>query len=178
MHAELQRVCDRFRSELSGIDPASTQLHPAQDSQRWCIQQIVEHLLLTYRLTSDALQRRLDKGTGTTVRSRFPQVLARTLVLRIGYFPSGRRSPEAVFPQPSANPCGGEALADRMREGLTAMDALLVAAEGQFGNAPLQAHMVFGPLTANEWRRFHAMHALHHLKQIRSLRHSITAAGS
>ncbi len=47
------------------------------------------------------------------------------------------------------------------------MCALLDECQAKFGNQRLQRHFVFGPLTAEEWRHFHALHGRHHLKLVR-----------
>ena len=170
MNAELQRICDRYQTELAKVDASAAQLHPGGDPQRWSIQQIVEHLMLTYRATGSALEKRLAKGTVTGVRPTTKQLLLKTMVLGFRRMPKGVKAPEMVIPQASAYPnsCGKE-LVVRMTESLAAMDRLLNEGEKRFGTAPLQQHFLFGPLTANQWRRFHAIHAAHHLRQIRRM---------
>ena len=176
MNAELQTVCDRFQQELAGLEAEAAQLHPGKDPERWNMQQIMEHLLLTYQSTSEGLRRRLEKGTATRVSATWPQRVAKTTVLRFRYLPFGRKSPESVAPK-SGSPClSGEELSVRMRNELAAMDALLCQCEQQLGRSPLQPHFAFGPLTAAQWRRFHAIHAAHHLKQIRRLRRELATA--
>jgi hypothetical protein len=156
---------------LAGIDASSTQLHPANDPGRWSIQQIVEHLLLSYQATVTLFQARLEKGTATHLRAGWKQSMARTLVLHLRYFPHGGKSPEFVLPRPGVNPpWSGADLSGQMLAELQQMDVILKAAEDRFGKVPLQAHFAFGPLCASQWRRFHAVHAAHHLKQVRRLR--------
>jgi hypothetical protein len=168
MNAELQRICDRYQAELEKVDTPAAQLHPGGDLQRWSTQQIVEHLMLTYRATSTALEKRLAKGTVTRVRPTRKQLLLKTMVLGFRRMPKGIKAPEVVIPQAGAySDCCGQELVVRMTESLAAMDLLLSEGEKRFGSAPLQQHFLFGPLTANQWRRFHAIHAAHHLRQIR-----------
>jgi Protein of unknown function (DUF1569) len=176
MHAELEAVCDRFQQALAGIDGRLAQVHPGNDPQRWNTQQIVEHLLLTYRNTSEALERRLQKGTATRVSATWTQRIAKTAVLRLRYLPPGRKSPESVAPKPGVPRMDGAELSLLMRSELAAMDTLLCQCEQHLGHVPLQAHFAFGPLTAAQWRRFHAIHAAHHLKQIRRLRRELVTA--
>jgi hypothetical protein len=55
----------------------------------------------------------------------------------------------------------------QFNDALVAMDATLADAEKRFGaKARLLRHPVLGPLTAQQWRRFHEVHGRHHLKQI------------
>jgi len=47
------------------------------------------------------------------------------------------------------------------------MDASLADAERRFGHRTrVLFHPILGPLTAQQWRRFHLVHGRHHLKQI------------
>ena len=52
-------------------------------------------------------------------------------------------------------------------DALVAMDATLSDAERRFGKKTrILDHPILGPLTAEEWRRFHRVHADHHFRQI------------
>ena len=62
MHAVLERVVSQISSEVRGLDAETTQLHPNDLAYKWSAQQVVEHLVLGYRLTSSALETRLNKG--------------------------------------------------------------------------------------------------------------------
>ena len=63
---------------------------------------------------------------------------------------------------------GGEVLAARVRDRLSGMERLLCDAERVFGRgARSVTHPILGPLTPEEWRRFHLRHGLHHVRQIR-----------
>ena len=54
-----------------------------------------------------------------------------------------------------------------LHDALVAMDSVLVDAEKRFGRtARILNHPVLGPLTAQQWRRFHQVHGRHHLKQV------------
>jgi hypothetical protein len=51
------------------------------------------------------------------------------------------------------------------------MDAMIARCEKQQGRSrKLLDHPILGPLTGNQWRKFHLVHGLHHVKQIRRLR--------
>jgi hypothetical protein len=93
------------------------------------------------------------------LRQRF----RRLYVLGIGRFPSGIEAPPHTIPRPEL---ANEPLR-RFNDALVAMDAMLTDAERRFGfRSRLLNHPILGPLTAQEWRRFHQVHGRHHLKQI------------
>ncbi|HEY3972851.1 MAG TPA: DUF1569 domain-containing protein [Candidatus Sulfotelmatobacter sp.] len=48
---------------------------------------------------------------------------------------------------------------------------MIARCEKQQGRSrKLLDHPILGPLTGNQWRKFHLVHGLHHVKQIRRLR--------
>ena len=100
-----------------------------------------------------------------------PQSAKRTLthrigaiyVLGIGTFPSGIESPTSIVPGAGL---GNDPLR-RFNDALVAMDASLTDAERRFGRRTrILVHPILGPLTAQQWRRFHQVHGRHHLRQI------------
>jgi len=51
---------------------------------------------------------------------------------------------------------------------LQKMDSGLDDCERRFGtHTKIMDHLFLGPLTANEWRKFHWVHGRHHARQIR-----------
>ena len=70
MHAVLERVVSQISSELRDLNAETTQLHPKDLAYKWNAQQVVEHLVLGYRLTSSALETRLNKGRLSRNRQR------------------------------------------------------------------------------------------------------------
>ena len=68
MHPILQRVESQFHSVLGPLDFDETQVHPDGNALRWNTQQVVEHLILTYQLTSYALEKRLEKRRPTSAK--------------------------------------------------------------------------------------------------------------
>lgn len=49
------------------------------------------------------------------------------------------------------------------------MDRVIDTCGRRFGTKRAAAHFLLGPLSAEQWRRFHAIHAGHHLKQVRRI---------
>ena len=52
MHAVLERVVSQIASEVRHLDAETAQLHPKGLAHKWSAQQVVEHLVLGYRLTT------------------------------------------------------------------------------------------------------------------------------
>jgi hypothetical protein len=171
MNSTLQQLQSEIRSCLTGLDATHTQLRPPSRSNKWSIQQIVEHLLLTYSSTETAISARLTKGTPTRAQPTITQRVSRYAVTRCGYFPTGRHAPPMVTPAPNSQPISGEGLAKSASEHLTHLDQLFTQAETLFGHASKCAsHAVLGPLNIEQWRRFQLIHGEHHLKQIVAIR--------
>ncbi len=77
--------------------------------------------------------------------------IARRRILSTGRMPRGVRLPEKFAPRP-----GLDARAEA--EALRATIRLFSAEAG-----PLSPHPLFGPMTVEDWHRFHCIHAAHHL---------------
>ena len=156
---------DRLHQELETALLETTAVNLARGpAGKWNAGQILEHLFLTYTATSKGLSRCLEKGTPVATHSTVKHRLASVLLLDIGYFPPGRKSPERAEPRGMPT--------DEVRQGiLTALDAMasrLDECERKFGaRTKILDHPVLGPLTAAQWRKFHWVHGRHHAKQIR-----------
>jgi hypothetical protein len=61
----------------------------------------------------------------------------------------------------------GPAALKQAMENLERMDAALALAEQRWGRGVIATHFRLGPMSAEEWRKFHYVHCRHHLKQIR-----------
>jgi hypothetical protein len=171
MNAILCQLQREIASTLRGLDANQTQLCPASISNKWSIQQVIEHLLLTYSSTQTAINARLAKGTPTRAQSTLRQRAFQYAVTRCGYFPTGREAPPMVTPQPTAHPLSGKDLTQATAEHLTRLDLLLTEAETLFGpSTQFASHAVLGPLNINQWRMFQLVHGRHHLKQIADIR--------
>lgn len=172
MNPLLQTLRNECSRALHGLDAPQALLHPQNAPSRWNIHQIVEHLLLSYRSTVSSLEDRLAKGSPTRASATPSQRLARLVVIRLGYLPSGREAPSVTLPQtesPTA-PRDGAGLSSAISAGLNSMDLLLDKGEQQFHSTPCFSHFAFGPLTIQQWRRFHLIHGRHHLRQVLAIR--------
>jgi hypothetical protein len=165
---QLQR---ELAASLHNLDATQTQLQPPSRPNKWSIQQIVEHLFLTYSSTETAINARLAKRTPTRATPNLANRVVQFAVTRCGYFPKGRKSPPMVFPEPTTCPRSGEDLTQSAAEHLARLELLFNEAETLFGpESQCATHHVLGPLNINQWRRFHLIHGEHHLKQIAAIR--------
>lgn len=170
MHEALVQLQREIGESLSGLDAAQTQLRPAKDSSKWSIQQVVEHLLLTYRSSCSVFETRIAKGTPTRAQPSMEQRAGQFLVLKAGYMPKGRKAPAGVVPPAFPVVLRGAALTEQTAALLAQFDGLAAEAEGLFGHRRSISHQVLGPLSVAQWRRFQLIHGQHHLKQIRAIR--------
>lgn len=171
MNSTLHQLQREIASSLRGLDATQTQLRPPSRPGKWSIQQIVEHLLLSYTGTEMALDARLIKGAPTRAKPALLQRFGQYTVIHLGYFPTGRKAPPLVTPPETTHPLSGEELSHAAAEHLTRVDTLCTEAEKLFGATNRCAsHMILGPLSVNQWRRFQLIHGEHHLKQIVAIR--------
>lgn len=165
---QLQR---ELAASLYNLDATQTQLQPPSRPNKWSIQQIVEHLFLTYSSTETAINARLAKRTPTRATPNLANRITQFAVTRCGYFPTGRPAPSIVTPQSTTHPLSGEDLTQSAAEHLARLDLLFNEAESLFGpTSQCATHNVLGPLNIDQWRKFHLIHGEHHLKQIAAIR--------
>lgn len=171
MSSTFDQLLSEIASSLRGLDATQTQLHPSARSGKWSIQQIIEHLLLTYSSTETVITTRLEKRAPTRAKPTLSHHIFRYAVTRCGYFPTGRSAPPLVTPGPTTHPVSGSELTLAATEHLTHLDHLFAEAEDIFGaKIKCASHGVIGPLTIDQWRRFHLVHGEHHLKQVAAIR--------
>ena len=168
MHRTLAELQTKLHQSVDGLDATETQAHPPG---RWSIQQIVQHLTLTYDATASVLRERLSKGRPTQTRPKFVQHCIRWTVVELGYFPRGRKAPDMVKPPADAIALPGHQLVTEATRRLETMDDLVDETVRLFGAKRRSvSHIILGPLTPAQWRRFHLVHGLHHLRQIDAIR--------
>jgi hypothetical protein len=171
MNSTLHQLQREIADSLHSLDATQTQLHPPSRPNKWSIQQIIEHLLLTYASTETAINARLAKRNPTRARPTLTHRVFQFAVTRCGYFPTGREAPEMVTPQPPTHPLSGEDLTNATAKHLAHLDLLFNEAETLFGSASQCAsHAILGPLNIDQWRKFQLIHGEHHLKQIAAIR--------
>jgi hypothetical protein len=170
MHPLLEELWSEISASLDGLSAEHTQLRPPCFSEKWSIQQIMEHLLLTYESSCGVVLVRVKKRTPTKGAPSILKRLSQCAVLQWGYFPNGRVAPKMVTPPTDSKALTGELLAIRAKELLAQFDSLTMEAERLFGRKRSISHGVLGPLSVSQWRRFQLRHGRHHLHQIWAIR--------
>jgi hypothetical protein len=157
---ELEHI-RREIERIAGGMPAERWRHAPPG--KWNCAQILEHLRLSYTATTKGILEAMEIGKPLGGKPTLRDRISTFYVAGLGLFPEGRISPKQTVPKEGA---GVESLR-QFNDALVAMDATLADAERRFGaGVRLLDHPVIGPLTAQQWRRFHRTHARHHLKQI------------
>jgi hypothetical protein len=177
MHVVLERVVTQITDEVRLLTAEAAQLHPGGSTHVWSAQQVVEHLVLGYRITTAALQVRLDKGRLSRRGNRTRvQWLLQIMILSFGRLPRGAPAREEETPVEGLFPAmNGEQLAALVRREVEAMDAALDACRQKFGMERVAPHAWLGFLRVDQWRRFHVVHGLHHVVQLRSVLAQVAA---
>jgi hypothetical protein len=172
----LNQAATEFVATFENLPADALEARP--DANSWSRRQVVEHILLTYSSTAREMERRLAKGAATSRPRTWKERMVQFLLIGCGYFPRGRKAPEMVDPAQHAAPSrDGAALATEFRARLAEMEAAISQAESTWGSkVAVAAHFRLGPLTARQWRRFHAVHARHHRKQIERIAAAIPTA--
>ena len=140
--------------------------------------QVIEHLVLGYRLTTSALETRLNKGRLSRNQNRtYLQWSLQLMILSFGAMPRGVPALEETMPTPGRFPAmSGRQLSDLLRQEIEAMDTVLDACRRRFGMERVGMHPWLGPLRVDQWRRFHVVHGLHHVTQLRSVMEQVAPA--
>lgn len=170
MNNSLLQLQTELISALKGLDATHTQLRPPKRPDKWSIQQIADHLLLSYKGTQNGIQARLAKGTPTLARPSTLQRFVQYTLTGLGYFPRGRKAPPSVIPDEHPEPLTGAQLSQLVEDHLTCLDSLFKDAEALFGGGRCISHPVLGPLSIHQWRRFQLIHGQHHIRQILAIR--------
>jgi hypothetical protein len=164
MDSTLQQALEAIEAATRGMSPEQLERHP---EGKWAAAGILEHLSITFGGTVKLMRKAQEAGKPLGTSPTLKQRLATWVVTGVGYFPSGRSAPE--FSRPKG--MGGEQALKTIKENLAEMDKALAECEQRFGSqVKIADHVVLGPLTVPEWRRFHRVHTRHHMKQIDRLK--------
>ncbi|HEY8714459.1 MAG TPA: DinB family protein [Candidatus Acidoferrum sp.] len=170
MDVRLERLRRLLESAIAGMSPEVLLWHPPG---KWCAAEVLEHLYLTYTGTTKGFERIMSAGRPLASSASIAHRLKALLVIGVGFLPRGRKAPAIAFPRgmPAEQVCAE--FAARM----VAMDAVIGECEARFGSRlKVLDHPILGPLTAQQWRKFHAVHGMHHHKQLLQLRSAYTAS--
>jgi hypothetical protein len=157
---------DRLRKEITEI---TADLNDSDWTRaptgRWSSAEIVEHLGRSYGTTAKMLELKMGVGGPPQIRAaKIREFLLKVLIVDLQIFPSGAKAPDMVIPKGEPGPVAlKQALSNLER-----MDSAIAAAEERWGRRnPIAMHLVIGPLSAEEWRKFHYIHGHHHVLQMR-----------
>lgn len=160
----LQSALREIEQAIAGMTDEQMDWHP---EGRWSSVQLVEHLSLSYSRSAAGMRRALSDGKPETRGATMKERVGKMLLLQFAYIPPGRKGPEAIHPK-GLRP--KEALA-AARQGLAQVDKIITECEKHFGDRTrVYVHPVLGPLTAEQWRKFHLVHTRHHMRQVREWR--------
>lgn len=161
-----EAIQSSYNQALAGLSAAQTEMHPGDDLNQWCARELIEHLILTFRSTAGVLEERLQKGRPTQAQRTSEQEARWQGTIMEGRLPL-TKAMEPVCPgQLPMGALSGPELASQLRQELEKMDGLLDQCAEKFGPGPMASHFAFGPLSADQWREFHAVHIRHHLAQL------------
>jgi len=164
MNFYLDRLQEALTSATRGMTWEDLERHP---EGKWSAAQVLEHLYLTYTGTVKGFTRCLETGrplvTPPTLRHRITTLV----VVGLRHLPGGREAPKNTRPQGMS----AEAVLREVPRQIAAMDEIIARTEQRFGKGKkVLDHPILGPLTTDQWRKFHWVHGRHHAKQIVRLR--------
>ena len=134
---------------------------------KWCTAEILEHLLLTYTGTIKGFSRVVAENRSLATKATWRQRVRSLVVVELGYMPTGRKSPAVGLPRGIP----AEKVTRDILAAIGEMDDVMSRCSGKFRpRVKVLDHPILGPLSIDQWRKFHLVHGLHHVKQIRHLR--------
>jgi hypothetical protein len=167
MDPHLEKLRRELSSAIEGLSAGEWARHPPG---KWCADEILEHLYLTYTGTIKGFSRVLEIGEPKVTPPGWKQRAGVLLVLRFGYLPSGREAPSMARPR-GLPP---EKVRGEIVGKIAEMDAMLTACETKFGaGTRVLDHVILGPLTTAQWGKFHLVHGRLHMKQIQRLHDAV-----
>src|ERR1700684_210949 len=98
MHPVLKTALDPLAQLMESVTQEEAQVPPLPGQGRWCAQQIMEHLILSYELTSNAVIRQLKSGRVPKKRRSVLEFILRAQTIGLGYMPDGVPAIRAVRP--------------------------------------------------------------------------------
>jgi len=164
MDSRLERLQAAIASATRDMTPAELECRQAG---KWSVAEILEHLYLTYTGTIKGFQRCLEAGKPLATAPTLAQRARIGVVLGLRHLPRGAEAPAQVRPRGISN----DKIQAEIGGRIAAMDEIIAQCEARYGtHQRLLNHMLLGPLSGSQWRKFHLVHGMHHLKQIEQLR--------
>ncbi len=164
MDSHLQRVHQALEGATRDLTLEQLTRHP---EGKWCVAEILEHLALTYSGTVKAMERVLEAGKPLARPATLKEGIATALVVEAGHMPGGRQAPEMTRPRGLPS----EQAVARIQQDFAAMCRALEQCRERFGaSVKIANHPILGPLSVQQWCKFHWVHTRHHMKQVERLR--------
>lgn len=161
MHSYLEQLRRELDEATGGAD-ADALTQPPEG--KWNPAQIIEHLLLTYKGTNAGIAKCLAADAPLAREITLKDRAGILLVVDLGYLPNGRKAPERTTPRGVPFQEARTAIFSELEKMASGLDDC----ERRFGaRTRILDHPILGPLTANQWRKFHLVHGRHHAQQIR-----------
>ena len=160
----------KIRRQLEALEPIIlTKLHGVSGEEwhaapkgRWSLAQILHHVAVSTDTAVQALDRH-QHDEPRERRAKPGQHLARHVLLGVGRFPPGRKSPMAALPDERPDP---ELAKAQLRMAVHHLEALAQELAPERQEQLFVMHPVIGDLNFPEWVRFLYVHNRHHAQQI------------
>jgi len=94
MHPVLKSALEPLAGRIATLSLEEAQIAPLPGQGRWCVQQIFEHLILTYQLTSNSVSKQLKTGHVPRNRRNLLEFLLRVQTIALG---NTRVSPQRIY---------------------------------------------------------------------------------
>jgi hypothetical protein len=160
VHPHLDRCLAIVLDVTAGVGDEAT---VRRDPNKWSVVEIVEHLTRAYSGTAKGFERCLEKGAPLASAITLKQSLQQFALINLGYFPEGRQAPKHIIPTGELDL---NAVLDALRRDLARLDEAARKTRQALGAGKMLDHPILGPLTIDQWLRFHVVHTRHHAKQI------------
>lgn len=171
MDVYLQKALDAMRQATARMTPAELLRHKPG---KWSTAEIIEHASLAYGGTYKLLQWCLATGKLSQDKPTEKHLMMTRFVIVGESFPPGLPAPAFAMPRGIAP----ESVMTCLHAALIKLDAAISSCLETFGAAAtLGRHQVLGPLTAEQWCKFHWVHTVHHASQIEELRRWLMTEG-
>jgi Protein of unknown function (DUF1569) len=163
----LRKIVERVDRCTARMDDADMIWHPPG---KWSVAEIIEHLSLAFVVTTKAGKAVLRDKLPPLQKPTGVQRVMVWIVVDVGYFFMRVKAPRMVSPR-GLRPREAR---DALLQNLTEMDELLNVAEQKCGaRKEFLPHPFLGPMTVEQWRKFHWVHTRHHMRQVKSLRRQL-----
>jgi len=160
----------KIRRQLEALEPMiMTKLHGVSGDEwhdapkgRWSLAQILHHVAVSTDTAVQSLERHKHEEPRER-RAKPGQHLARHVLLGVGRFPPGRKSPKVALPDERPDP---ELSKAQLRMAVQRLEALAAELPSERQERLFVMHPVIGDLNFPEWVRFFYVHNRHHAHQI------------